>query len=195
VENAVPLKPRRRPVPELRVVPAPAPAAAYDLVLPTDLDALYRRYAPYVSVVATRLLGRDEEIDDLVQDVFLAALGGIGRLRDPGAIKGWLARVTVRTAVRRLRKRRVLRALQLMAAYDYEELAGPGATPEQRAVLVAVYRALDRLPARTRVIWVLRHVQREPLHEIVELTGCSQSTVQRRLRDAETLLEQELQHA
>lgn len=186
------MKPRPRSAVGLRIVAAQEAVAPSDGAEAHDLDALYRRYAPYVGVVATRLLGRDQEVDDLVQDVFLAALGGISRLRDPGAIKGWLAKVTVRSAVRRLRKRRLLLALQLTAADDYEQLAAPSATQEQRALLVAVYRALDLLPARTRVIWILRHVQHEPLHAIVELTGCSQSTVQRRLRDAESLLEEEL---
>ena len=56
-------------------------------------------------------------------------------------------------------------------------------------------RVLDRLPARTRVIWILRHVLAEPLPAIVELSACSQSTVQRRLREAEALLEEALRHA
>jgi RNA polymerase sigma-70 factor (ECF subfamily) len=160
-----------------------------------DLDTLYRRYAPYVAVVALRLLGRDGEIDDLVQDVFLQALRGIAQLRDPRAIKGWLAKVTVRLAVRRLRKRRVLLALHLdTGSIDYEALAMPDTSPEQKLLLAKIYRALDRLAAHTRVIWVLRHVLGEPLHEIGELAGCSQSTVQRRLREAEIWLAQELRH-
>ena len=158
-----------------------------------NLDDLYRRYAPYVAVIATRILGRDSEVDDLVQDVFVDALRGISGLRDPQAVKAWLARVTVRLAVRRLRKRRVLRALHLEGeAAGYEELAAPGATTDQKVLLAKIYRLLDELPATTRVIWLLRHVLGEPLHSIVELSACSQSTVQRRLRDAEGLLAKEL---
>jgi RNA polymerase sigma-70 factor (ECF subfamily) len=180
--------------------PAPAYAApaapAADLALlgePAALTALYQRYAPYVASIAMRLLGRDSEIDDLVQDVFLEAVRGISKLRDPLAVKGWLARVTVRLAVRRLRRRKLRQALHLeFEPADYEQLAAPSATPEQRAMLAKIYRVLDRLPTRTRVIWVLRHVLDEPLHSIVELAACSQSTVQRTLRDAEALLDGEL---
>jgi RNA polymerase sigma-70 factor (ECF subfamily) len=180
--------------PPLRVIrtPPPQPTAAID---PSDLDALYRRFAPYVAAVAMRLLGRDGEVDDLVQDVFLNALRGISQLRDVQAIRGWLAKVTVRLAVRRLRKRRLLAALQVQAAtIDYERLAGPDTSAEQKAVLARIYSVLDGLPARTRVIWILRHVLDEPLHAIVELSACSQSTVQRRLRDAESLLAKEFHH-
>jgi DNA-directed RNA polymerase specialized sigma24 family protein len=45
------------------------------------------------------------------------------------------------------------------------------------------------------VIWLLRHVLDESLQSIATLTGCSQSTVQRRLRDAESLLAEELPYA
>jgi RNA polymerase sigma-70 factor (ECF subfamily) len=179
------------PPARLHVVRSPAP----EELLPehADLDLLYRRFAPYVAAVATRLLGRDDEIDDLVQDVFMQALHGISQLREPQAVKAWLARVTVRIAVRRLRRRRLWRALlPAVAAADYEQLAATEASPEQRALLAKVYRVLDGMPARARVIWQLRHLQGEPLHAIVELTGASQSTVQRKLREAEAHLAEEL---
>jgi RNA polymerase sigma-70 factor (ECF subfamily) len=194
MEAAVHVKDGGRGPARLRVVkPEDADTPAPALPDPYGLDALYRRYAPYVASIGTRLLGRDGEVDDLVQDVFIEALRGISKVRDPNAIKGWLARVTVRASVRRLRKRRWLQTLHLeIDPGGYEHLAGRSATPEQRALIAKVYRVLDRLPARTRVIWTLRHVLDEPLHSIVELTACSQSTVQRRLRDAEAVLEKEL---
>jgi DNA-directed RNA polymerase specialized sigma24 family protein len=59
---------------------APAPAADSDG--PLDLEALFRQYAPYVARIGHRLLGRGDEVDDLVQDVFLAAHRGLTRLRE-----------------------------------------------------------------------------------------------------------------
>jgi DNA-directed RNA polymerase specialized sigma24 family protein len=95
--------------------------------------------------------------------------------------------------VRRLRKRRLLQALHLAgASADYQQLAATGASPDQRALLGKVYTVLDQLPARMRVIWLLRHVLDEPLHVIAELSACSQSTVQRELRHAERSLAKEL---
>jgi RNA polymerase sigma-70 factor (ECF subfamily) len=189
---------KRRSAARLRIVGASEqPPAEAALILPAGghvpLDALYRRYAAYVASIARRLLGRDGEVDDLVQDVFLEAVRSLSNLREPNAVKGWLAKITVRTCVRRLRRRRVLQALHLaLEPAEYERLAAHSATPEQRALIARTYRVLDRLPARTRVIWALRHVLDESLQTIVELTACSQSTVQRKLRDAEALLEKEL---
>jgi RNA polymerase sigma-70 factor, ECF subfamily len=197
--SAPPLRVVRTPpaAPSARPVPS-APQSTAE-VAPTehdDLDALYRRYSRYVAVVATRLLGRSDEVDDLVQDVFIAALRGISRMRDPQAVKGWLAKVTVRLALKRLRRRRLLQALHLERELaDYQQLAAAGTSAAQRDLLAKVYHTLDKLPAQTRVIWLLRHVLEEPLQAIVELSACSQSTVQRKLRDAESLLAKELHDA
>jgi RNA polymerase sigma-70 factor (ECF subfamily) len=180
----------------LRVVPrgpsdpAPAPEAPVDS---RDFDALYRRYAPYVAAIAARILGRDQDLDDLVQDAFVNALRGLRGLREPQAVKGWLAKITVRLATRRLRQQRLKRALHLTReANDEETLYAPGATDEQRAQIARVYRALDALPAAERVAWVLRHVEGEPLQRLPELCDCSLSTAQRRLARAQQAIEREL---
>src|SRR4051812_18802868 len=94
---------------------------------PADVSATFRMYSPYVAAVALRLLGRGDDVDDVVQDVFLASLKGLATLRDSGAIRGWLATVTVRTARRRLRVRRLRTMIGLDEIADYESLAAPGA--------------------------------------------------------------------
>src|SRR5215470_14551684 len=70
--------------------------AAKPTLEPPGLADLFRRYARYVATIGLRLLGRDDELDDLVQDVFIEAHRGLHGLRTPDAIKGWLARITVR---------------------------------------------------------------------------------------------------
>lgn len=160
----------------------------------TDLDALYLRYAPYVAAIAARILGRDDELDDLVQDTFVNALRGLRGLREPQAVKGWLATIAVRLAMRRVRVRRLRRALHLdRDVLDYEALCVGDASAEQRASVARVYRALDHLPAAERVAWVLRHVQGEPLHALPALCGCSLSTAQRRLARAQVALDAALE--
>ena len=86
-------------------------------------DAAFRRYAPYVAAVAHRLLGRDDDVDDTVQEVFIAAVRGMHQLRDEGALKGWLARVAVRVARRKLKTRKLRRFFGLDEAPTYETVA------------------------------------------------------------------------
>jgi RNA polymerase sigma factor (sigma-70 family) len=67
------------------------------------LDELFKEHAAYVARLAYRMMGRDVDIDDVVQDVFVLLLRHIGRIRQPDAVRAWLATTTVRLARRRLR--------------------------------------------------------------------------------------------
>jgi RNA polymerase sigma-70 factor (ECF subfamily) len=148
------------------------------------LAALYEQYATYVATVASRILGRAAEVDDAVQEVFASAVRGLKRREDPREIRAWLAKVTVRRCLRHLRFRRVWALVDLAPDPSYEKLADPGAGPEEKQLVIEVYRALDRLPARERVAWTLRHVEGEGLEEIAALCGCSLATAKRRIASA-----------
>jgi RNA polymerase sigma-70 factor (ECF subfamily) len=150
-----------------------------------DFRQVFMRYAPYVGSIALRILGRSDEVDDVVQDVFVRAHRDFDNLKDPTAIRAWLATITVRVARRRLRLYWFSRVLRLDDVPDYEVLADGAAGPETRSSLVSAYRALDQLSAQERIVWVLRQVEGESLETIAEACECSISTVQRRLRSAE----------
>jgi RNA polymerase sigma-70 factor (ECF subfamily) len=152
---------------------------------PSDFDAVFRRYSAYVARIAVRLMGTDSELDDVVQDVFIEAHRGLQALREPRAVRAWLARICVRRTVRRLRRRRLLSFLSLDAMTETEEPPDPGGSPERHAEVKKLYRVLDAMPVEERVVWVLRHVEGESLDDLVVLCGCSKSTVQRRLRSAQ----------
>ena len=155
---------------------------------PLQFEAVFRQYAPYVAALALKLIGRPGYVDDVVQDVFLQAHRGLGKLRDAHAVRPWLRRITVRRSRRWLRKRWVLRWFHEAELDAHAELADPAASPEDRAQVVAVYAALERLPRDERLVWVLRRVEGETLEGIAELLDCSVSTVQRRLRSAEAAM-------
>jgi RNA polymerase sigma-70 factor, ECF subfamily len=157
------------------------------IVTPQGSEDLYQQYSAYVAALAYRILGRDAEVEDVVQDVFLAAVTGLHRLRDPGALKGWLASATVNVASRRLRRRKVLAVFGLDAPTD-EEVSAPGASPEEKVLLSQVYFALDALPVKDRVAWVLRNVEGESLDRVAELCDCSLATAKRRISAAQEAL-------
>lgn len=162
---------------------------------PLDAASLFRRYSPYVAAVAYRLLGRDDEVDDAVQEVFMAAVRGVGTIRDAGAVKGWLARIAVRVAHRRLTLRRWRGRFGLDNSDGYERVADDSASPEDRALLSRVYQLLDQLPPGERLAWTLRHVEGEPLDTVATLCGCSLATAKRRITSAAQHLEKALHDA
>jgi len=170
------------------VAPRPSLAVALEPSLTDDIEDLFRCYAPYVARIGLRLLGRRDEVDDLVQDVFEAALLGLRQLRDREAVRPWLAAIAVRKARGQLRRRRLLRYLGFDRDEDYLEVADAGATPVERQLLAAVFRALDDMGADLRVAWSLRHLDGEDLQTIAELCCCSVSTIKRRVELAHALV-------
>jgi RNA polymerase sigma-70 factor (ECF subfamily) len=185
----------------LRVVPAQArgrlldfpksdpPESAADI----PLEDLYRRFAPYVAAIASRILGRESEVEDVVQDVFVAALSGLKKRDELLQAKSWFATVTVRSSMRKLRARAVWNLLDLAEPPQYDRLSDPSAGPEERRMVAEVYRALDRVSAKERVAWVLRHVQGESLEETALLCGCSLATAKRRIAAAHAVVKRRLE--
>jgi RNA polymerase sigma-70 factor (ECF subfamily) len=157
---------------------------------PVDFDQVFREYAAYVAAIGLKIMGRDDDLDDLVQEVFIEAHRGLRRLREPGALKSWLARIMVRRTIRKLRRTRVLMLFGLEPPSAYAEIADASASPDERAQVALAYRSLEA----ERVVWVLRHIEGESLDDIAQMCACSKSTVQRRLRLAQKTLEQRTSH-
>ena len=162
--------------------------------VPLTLDAAFRSHAGFVASVALRVLGRPSEVDDLVQDVFLRVMPRLRELRDPAALRGWLAVITARLARRRLRSRRWKIWLGVGADYDYAQLADRAASPQERTLLRELYRALDRLPVQQRLAWTLRHAEGLELAAVAEACNCSLATVKRWIGAAEAALRKEVDH-
>jgi len=151
-------------------------------------EALFRRHVAAVAGIATRLLGRREDAEDIVQDTFATALESLSALRDAGAVRAWLVQIAVRKAHRRFRRRKIARALGLDRATDdatLELLASDAADGEARAELRGVDRALAELPVAERMAWMLRHIEGESLEGVASACGCSLATAKRRIARAD----------
>ena len=153
-------------------------------------EALYRRYARMVNGLAWRLMPGDPDVEDLVQDVFIQALDALDRLTEPAAFGSWLGAITIRTAHKRLRRKRLKIRLGLTRRepIDVDAVISSSAPPDVASELRAMYQMLDALPTEVRIALVLRRVEGMQLTEIAEQMGLSLATVKRRLEIAESAL-------
>lgn len=157
-------------------------------------EALFRRYAPMANGMALRLMGRDADVDDLVQETFASALRYLDRLENPHAFASWLGSIVVRTSCKVLRRRRIARRIGLRHSdsIDVDALVSREAPPDVAAELRAIYAIVDDLPANVRVPLLLRRVEEYSLDEIARLIGSSLATVKRRIAEGERLLNEVL---
>jgi RNA polymerase sigma-70 factor, ECF subfamily len=156
-------------------------------------ETLYRRHAPSVLRLATRLLRSREDALDVLQDTFVAAFEDIGALRDPDAFRPWVHRVAVRLVHRRFRRRKLLSVLGLgreSDAISLEDLADDRVSPEARVELRWLDASLAKLDDKTRIAWMLRHVEGLSLEETAEACDCSLATAKRRIAAGDAVVKQ-----
>lgn len=150
-----------------------------------------RRHARRLNGLALRLIGRDADVDDLVQDSFANAFVTLHRLEKPEAFAGWLTAILVRSASKLIRRRRLLARLGLgrdSLVIDPDALISTTAPPDEASELRRIYVLAQELPAEMRIPLLLQRVEGMELEEIRQLTGGSLATVKRRIQKAEDLL-------
>ena len=177
-----------------RVLPADDPltspartaalGATIRLVAAGDQDAFARLYADYVRMVHAILLGRvpRRDVDDLVQDVFVAAYTRIRELRDPAAFGGWIATIARNRATDYLR--RVHEATELP-----DDL--PGGDPIDAGTF-AVLDIVRKLPEAYRETLLMRLVEGMSGNEIAERSGLTPASVRVNLHRGMKLLREKL---
>jgi len=149
-----------------------------------DRDAFTQLYGSYVRMVHAILLGRvpRRDVDDLVQDVFVAAYTRLRELRDPGAFGGWLATIARNRATDYLRQTR--EQVELPA-----ELPGGEAIEDETMIVLDVIRTL---PDAYRETLLMRLLEGMTGAEIAERSGLTPASVRVNLHRGMKLLREKL---
>jgi RNA polymerase sigma-70 factor (ECF subfamily) len=158
-------------------------------------DVLYRRHARYLFAVSARLLGNRGEAEEIVQDTFVVGFAQLGSLREPAAVRAWLAQIAVSLVKRRLRRGRLMRFLGLDRSPEdatLAALAAPDLHLDQRAELALLDRLLGRVRVPLRIAWILRRVDGLSLAEVAAACACSLATAKRRIGDVDAIVHQHI---
>jgi RNA polymerase sigma-70 factor (ECF subfamily) len=150
---------------------------------------LHDRFSAEVNGLVWRLLGPDNDHDDIVQTVFCRLLLHVGKVRESDRLSSWVRSITVNAVYSELRKRSVRRVFWKTESSKPEPYQDGGNDVESRDLLQRVYAELELMPAAERVAFCLRYVDGKQLAEVAELCDCSLATIKRRLQKAEAKLE------
>jgi RNA polymerase sigma-70 factor, ECF subfamily len=158
---------------------------------------LYARYARAVHGVVLSHVPRNE-VEDLVQDVFMIAMQRLRTLRDPDAFGGWLAAIARNRATDYLRRaphavELTDDALGLKAAGVTGMSAGTVAPDQSEALMVLA--AIRALPEAYRETLVLRLVEGMTGPEIAQRTGLTAASVRVNLHRGMKQLRERLERA
>jgi len=161
---------------------------------PGTFERLVAAHQQRVVRLVYRLLGWDQEAEDVAQEVFLAALKGKSKFRGAGSEGVWLTRIAI-NACRTHQRRRVLwRKLKAALLRRARAAAAPPPDGEatDRETFAEVRRAVQALPSSLREVVVLRYLEGMSTDEICQALDAEPGTVHVRLHRARQKLRDSL---
>ncbi len=168
-----------------------------------DVDSfnqLVVRWERPIYALAYRVIGREEEARDVVQEAFLRAYRSIGGFRGQAKFSSWLYRITLNLCRDWIRRQKRAPFVDAPEGVDVIELAGEHGPVESVEDLVArrdlgaiVTRAMAALTDDQRTAIVLKEYQGLTFQEIADLQNCPLSTVKTRLYQGLVVLRRELE--
>ncbi|MHC4642580.1 MAG: RNA polymerase sigma factor [Planctomycetota bacterium] len=157
-------------------------------------DRIVEGYSADIAVLANRLLGWPGEVEDIVQDVFLAAFLGLKKFRCECSLKTWLFTITINKC-RSYRYKQML-YLRFFSRTAVKASVAPAhatnETPVDSETFKRVRHAIKALPAKYREPVVLKYLQELSTDGIARILGISKNALNVRLNRARERLKQDL---
>ena len=151
---------------------------------------LYDSHVDRVFRICYRFAGEYDLAQDFAQETFVRAFTKIDTFRGDAAFGTWIVAIATTVSLNGLRKVKRFRTRE--TPLDDQMTGGSrvsGVEPDLRADL---YRAIDRLPERSRAVFVLHDVEGYTHREIGEILGIKTGTSKSQLFRARSRLRDEL---
>ncbi|MBN2498300.1 MAG: sigma-70 family RNA polymerase sigma factor [Deltaproteobacteria bacterium] len=161
---------------------------------PACWHRLYLSYRRDAWRILCRILGPSQDLEDLVQTVFIKVHRSLGRFEGRSRFSTWLYRICVHVAMDHLRRKQRRREIADLEAAG--PLVHPGADPSEQAMhrqaVSRLQRALAKLKEAKRNVLILHDLMEVPADEIGRLLDIPVPTVRTRLFHARRELARQL---
>jgi len=159
---------------------------------------LVQRHQRRVFNLVFRMLQQYEEANEVTQETFLAAWQGLSSFRGDARFSTWLYRIAYNCSLKQLEQRKRDTALQVAVQAEQslqqescDERAEAEMEAHERQALVREH--LSMLPAKYRIVLVLRHLQELTYEEMAEILTMPIGTIKTHLFRARNLLKERLE--
>ena len=159
-------------------------------------DELVERYRDKALRLVASTLGAREDLEDIVQEVFVKVYRSLERFRGEASFSTYLYTVTVNRCRDELRKSKIRKFFSFDVWFDKvgskELTAGNGHRLEQEERIEAVRAAMRRLPEQTSMLLHLREIEELTYKELATIFHVEIGTIKSRLARARDKLREEL---
>lgn len=153
-------------------------------------EELFDQFQPRLKYFVRRLNNTDRDVEDILQDVWLAVLKKIHQLREPKSFSVWIYRIARNKVLGKFRKKE-----KFVPLWE-EELATEPATEQSDFAAEnaeKVHDALNDIQPQHREVLTLRFIEEMTYQAIAEIIGCSIGTVKSRIHYAKQSLRKQLE--
>ena len=151
---------------------------------PASFEPLVQKYSPRIFAMARRYARREDEIEDVVQEIWMKAYQRLGSFRGEAPFEHWLMRLAVRTCYDFLRGHQRNRESSFTELTETENewldrfVTAPEQAPDDaNAAQLLVQRILEELSPDARMVITLLEIEERSIKEIAALTGWSPALV------------------
>ena len=154
---------------------------------------LVNRYQKLVVHITGRLIQRQDELEDICQEVFLKVYQNLGKYRNECKLSTWIATIAYNTNINYLRKFKKgdevnpddSAALRNLTDYRSDEF-------EKTDLHRYIREQIELLPVQYRTVLTLFHLEEFSYQEIEQITGMPEGTIKSYLFRAKALLKEKL---
>jgi RNA polymerase sigma-70 factor (ECF subfamily) len=164
-----------------------------------SFNQLVSRWERPIYALAYRVIGREEDARDVVQETFLRAFRALPGFKGQAKFSSWLYRITLNLCRDWIRRQKRTPIVSAPEGVDIVELAadhGPTETIEdlvaRKRLSAVVADAMRSLPDEQRTAIILKEYHGLTFQEIADLQGCPLSTVKTRLYQGLNVLRRQL---
>jgi len=156
---------------------------------PAAFNELVRSYRKRILGTIFRLIGRQEDVEDVGQEVFLRLYNSLDQLRAPEVFEPWLYRLTVNAAYDYLRRQKRL-AESRMADLSEEQVMLADAAASGRVALAEKEKSqirelvgtlLSNVSEEDRILLTMKEVQGLSLKELEKVYQVNENALKVRL--------------
>ena len=146
---------------------------------------LYQRYYGKMLGICMRYTSAREEAEDVLNRAFLKIFQNIGEYEEQGSLSGWMATVTLRTAIDYVRS--TVKYRQVMG-FDSDRDLPLDADALDNLYAEDLFRLIQKLPQASRAVFSLNVVEGYTHREIAEMLGINVNTSKWHLVEAKKQL-------
>jgi RNA polymerase sigma-70 factor (ECF subfamily) len=168
-----------------------------------EFARLVEAYSGLLYRLAIKMVGNETDAEDVLQNTFLKAFQHMNEFEGRSSVSTWLYRIAANEALMMLRKRRPETPFSDMATEDDDKdifesvhFTDWCCLPEDEYLTTESQAALDRavqhLPEKLRIVFILRDLENLSIQETSQSLGLSETAVKTRLLRARLHLREEL---